>query len=168
MLQRRCRHKNRTDQLKPSAACCQNCASWTDTSGALRHGETEQFSIFDRIDWAGLQLKVATRAKRSQFFAMYPVACRSTYVVSGGGVRRGLRHGNHGLDSLRAEIENRECVHVLLPFKISRFLCDPVQSRYFDWHHWPSTTAHAIYTRRMVARICQRHHRGDPRPLAYW
>jgi len=57
--------------------------------------------------------------------------------------------------------------HVLLPFKVARLLCDPLQSRYFDRHHRPSTTAHAIYTRRMVARIRKRHHRGDLRPLAY-
>jgi hypothetical protein len=43
---RQCRHKSRTDRLKPSDACCQNCASWTDTSAALLRGETERFALF--------------------------------------------------------------------------------------------------------------------------
>ena len=42
---RRCRHKSLTDRLKPSAGCCQNCASWIDTSAALLRGETERFAI---------------------------------------------------------------------------------------------------------------------------
>jgi hypothetical protein len=33
-------------RLKPSDACCQNCASWTDTSAALLRGETERFALF--------------------------------------------------------------------------------------------------------------------------
>src|SRR5262249_26494320 len=42
---RRCRHKRLTDRLKPSDGCCQNCASWSDTSAALLRGETKRFSI---------------------------------------------------------------------------------------------------------------------------
>src|SRR5262249_41559709 len=43
--QRRCRHKSLTDRPKPFDGCCQNCVSWTDTSVALLHGETERPSI---------------------------------------------------------------------------------------------------------------------------
>jgi len=43
---RRCRHKSLTDRQKPSDACCQNCASWTDTSAALLRSESERFSVF--------------------------------------------------------------------------------------------------------------------------
>src|SRR5256886_17410376 len=46
MPRRRCRHTSLTDPLKPSAECCENCVSWTDTNAALPRGETEQFSIF--------------------------------------------------------------------------------------------------------------------------
>src|SRR5262245_34891018 len=38
----RCHHKNLTDPLKPSDACCQNCVSWTATSAALRRCEIER------------------------------------------------------------------------------------------------------------------------------
>src|SRR5215813_5757341 len=38
---RRCRHKSLTEPLKPSDGCCQNWASWTDTSTALLRGEIE-------------------------------------------------------------------------------------------------------------------------------
>src|SRR5215475_6573517 len=39
---RRCRHKNLTDPLKLSDACCQNCVSWTATSAVLPRSETER------------------------------------------------------------------------------------------------------------------------------
>src|SRR5262249_29300434 len=39
----RCHHKDLTDPLKLSDACCQNCASWTATSAALPRSETERF-----------------------------------------------------------------------------------------------------------------------------
>src|SRR5262245_10728873 len=39
----RCHHKNLTDPLKLSDACCQNCVSWTATSAALPRSETERF-----------------------------------------------------------------------------------------------------------------------------
>src|SRR5262249_14888452 len=42
---RRCRHKNLTDPLKLSDACCQNCVSWTATSAALPRSETERFTL---------------------------------------------------------------------------------------------------------------------------
>src|SRR5262249_40487065 len=38
---RRCRHKSLTEPLKPSDGCCQNWASWTDTSTSLLRGEIE-------------------------------------------------------------------------------------------------------------------------------
>src|SRR5262245_44989089 len=39
----RCHHKDLTDPLKLSDACCQNCVSWTATSAALPRSETERF-----------------------------------------------------------------------------------------------------------------------------
>src|SRR5262249_32332563 len=41
----RCHHKNLTDPLKLSDACCQNCVSWTATSAALPRSETERFAL---------------------------------------------------------------------------------------------------------------------------
>ena len=41
-----CRHKSLTGRLKPSDACCPNCASWTDTSAALLRSESERFAVF--------------------------------------------------------------------------------------------------------------------------
>jgi hypothetical protein len=50
-------------------------------------------------------------------------------------------------------IENRECAHVLRPFKVARFLCDPVQSRYFDRDRRSLVAADALCTRRTVLAI---------------
>src|SRR5262249_57905391 len=66
----RCHHKNLTDPLKLSDACCQNCASWTDTSAALPRGGTKRLSVLGFTSYS------CDLAKRSQSFSIYPMACQ--------------------------------------------------------------------------------------------
>src|SRR5262249_8024561 len=73
---RRCRHKSLTDWSKPFDGCCQNCLSWTDTSVALLHGETERPSIL-LVELRANAIYSWVFAKRSQFFAIFPIACES-------------------------------------------------------------------------------------------
>src|SRR5262249_1381937 len=73
---RQCRHKSPTARLKPSDACCQNCASWTDTSAALLRSASERFAVFT-IEEILRTIYSCTSAKLSQFLSIYAMACKT-------------------------------------------------------------------------------------------
>jgi hypothetical protein len=66
----RCRHNNLTDRLRRSDGCCQNYASWSDTSAALLRSETERFSTL-LIKNSGCNLRLRTRKTKPIFLHLF-------------------------------------------------------------------------------------------------